>query len=127
MTLRDLYFRNNNIDLFDDVVLKVEGQILQGKLYQFNKYFNLHVDCVGGLSGCVYYLSDSERGSKSFKEFLLLYSNNYFLNGEIDVYYNGRFFNTVSVLDAIECEFYEREDYSFKGNSVFFDENLLSF
>lgn len=127
MTLRDLYFRNDNIGLFDSVTLSVEGQILRGSLYQFNKYFNFHVDSVGGLSGNMFYLSEGERGDTSFKEFLLLYGNGYFLNNEVDIYCNGRFVYTVSVLDTIHCEFCEREDYSFQGNSVFFDENLLRF
>lgn len=127
MTLRDLYFRNDNINLFDRVYLNIEGQIIKGRLYQFNKYFNFHVDSVGGLSGNIYYLSEGERGYTSFKEFLLLYGNGYFLNNEIDVYCNGTFINTVPVLDAIHCEFCKREDYSFHGNTVFFDENLLRF
>lgn len=127
MTLRDLYFRNDNIDLLDNVILSVEGQILKGRLYQFNKYFNFHVVSVGGLTGNVYYLSEDERGDTSFREFLLLNRNAYFMNSEINVYCNGSFLYAVSVLDALHCEFCEREDYSFSGNSVFFDENLLRF
>lgn len=125
MTLRELYFRNGNIDLLDDVVLKIGGQILTGKLYQFDKYFNLHVDCVGGISGNVYFLSEKDEHDKSFREFVLLYSNFYFSNGCVDVFVEGRFFNSVSILDIINCEWYERVDYSYKGNSVFFDKNLL--
>lgn len=127
MTLGELYFRNGNIDLLDDVVLKISRQLLTGKLYQFDKYFNFQVYSVDGIEGNIYYISECrEDRDKSFKEFVMLYSTSYFLNGCVDVYIDGSFFNSMPILDVLNYEWSERCDYSFKGSSVFFDKNLLT-